>query len=382
MALAHDLCKLIRWDSEYHLSNGKFFVSSAEERNKRMKPGSAQFNLGVQSRQQEIVRWLRQLVGLLVFAVAVVFVAGAALAFDRQLATPQASQSTSIPNVKCVIGLENIKPNTKGTLSLLPAGLEFAAGKSKVNISTASIQDILTGQESRQDVSGAAGTAAKAGIPYGGGRVVSLFSHKVEVLTVEYVDSNGGFHGTIFVLSPGKASVLKDKLVAQGAKITTHAEAPKPVAQPSPPPEPGPAPQQAKKLTASAIQLERTEPADELLIPEDTRISTYENVIHQLTKTKKFEHVYRSGDRAAATAPDLVILRLIPEAFKAGSQKQREVTTVTGATSMKVKIQFTSRDDKILLEKDVEGKVRFYGENLRATYDLAKKVGALVHETF
>lgn len=154
------------------------------------------------------------------------------------------------------------------------------------------------------------------------------------------------------------------------------------LAQPSPPGKPRPAPQQAKKLTASAVQLERTDPPEDLLIPEDTRVSTYENVILQLTKTKKFEHVYRSGDRTAANVPDLVILRLIPQAFKAGSQKQREVTTVTGATAMKVKIQFTSGDGKILLEKDVEGKVRFYGENLRATYDLAKKVAALVNDKF
>jgi hypothetical protein len=53
---------------------------------------------------------------------------------------------------------------------------------------------------------------------------VSLFSHKVEVLTVEYVDSNGGFRGTIFVLSTGKATVFKDQLVAHGAKVTTHVE--------------------------------------------------------------------------------------------------------------------------------------------------------------
>jgi hypothetical protein len=191
-----------------------------------MKTRSAQINPGVSGKQQEIVRRSLQLFGLLVFAVAGVFVATAALAFSRQLATPQASQSTSIPHVKCVIGLENIKPNTKGTLSLLPTGLEFATGKNKVDISTASIQDIFTGQESRQDVSGPAGTLAKAGIPYGGGRIVSLFSHQVEVLTVEYVDSNGGFHGTVFVLSSGKATALKDQLVAQGAKVTPHVEPP------------------------------------------------------------------------------------------------------------------------------------------------------------
>ena len=154
------------------------------------------------------------------------------------------------------------------------------------------------------------------------------------------------------------------------------------LAQPSLLGKPGPAPQQTPKLTASAIQLERSDPPEDLLIPEDTRVATYENVILQLTKTQKFQHVYRSGDRTAASVPDLVILRLIPQAFKAGSQKQREVTTVTGATSIKVKIQFASRDGKVLREKIVEGKVRFYGENLRATYDLAKKVAAVVNETF
>lgn len=145
---------------------------------------------------------------------------------------------------------------------------------------------------------------------------------------------------------------------------------------------PGPATQQPQKLKASAIQLERTDPPEDLFIPEDTRIAVYENVILQLTKTKKFQRVYRSGDRTAANEPDLVILRLMPHAFKAGSQKQREVTTVSGATSIKVKAQFSSRDGKVLLEKDLEGKVRFYGENLRATSDLAKKVGTLVNNTF
>ena len=154
------------------------------------------------------------------------------------------------------------------------------------------------------------------------------------------------------------------------------------LSQPSLLGKPGPAPQQVEKLKASAIQVERSDAPDDLLIPEDTRVAVYENVILQLNKTKKFQHVYRSGDRTADSVPDLVILRVIPQAFKAGSQKQREVTTVTGATSIKVKVQFASRDGKILREKLVEGKVRFYGENLRATYDLAKKVAAVVNETF
>ena len=146
--------------------------------------------------------------------------------------------------------------------------------------------------------------------------------------------------------------------------------------------QPGPAPQQTQKLTASAIQLDRIVPPEGLLIPEDTRVSMYENVILQLIKTKKFQRVYRSGDRTAADASDLVVLHLIPEVFKPGNQKEREVITVAGATSIRVKVRFTSREGKVLLEKDVAGKVRFYGENLRATYDLAKKVAAVVKESF
>ena len=153
------------------------------------------------------------------------FILGAATLWVA--ATPgfgqQAAQSTTIPNARCIIGCEDMKANAKGTLSVLPTGLQFAADKQKADVTIASITDIYTGNESREDVTGAAQVAAMA-IPYGGSRVLSLFSHKVEVLTVEYVDSYGGFHGSIFVLPVGKATSVKDQLVAQGAKVTKHVE--------------------------------------------------------------------------------------------------------------------------------------------------------------
>ncbi len=129
---------------------------------------------------------------------------------------------------KCVIGCEGMKTNAGGKINIVPEGLEFIVGKKKLLIKTASITDIFTGQESRQDVTGMTGTAVKAAIPYGGGRFISLFSHKVEVLTVEYNDDSGGFHGVIWVLDVGKATEFRNKLVAQGAKVQEHVEAPAP----------------------------------------------------------------------------------------------------------------------------------------------------------
>jgi len=165
------------------------------------------------------------LAGVLVFAAAVLWVPAAIPVFGQQ-----ASQTNSIPNVKCVIGCEHIKTNAEGTLSVLPSGLEFATEKNKADITTASITDIFTGNESRQDLNGTE-QVISMGIPYGGSRILSLFSHKVEVLTVEYVNSNGGFHGVIFVLPVGEATSFKNQLVAQGAKAGAHVKPPAPEEQ-------------------------------------------------------------------------------------------------------------------------------------------------------
>ena len=196
-----------------------------------MKTRSAQLIAGVSSTRLGLVRRSLRLGGLVFSGIGLVFSATAAPSFGRQSA-PQQNDSTSvIPGVKCVIGLESIKPGAKGTLNSLPTGLEFTSGERKADVTTSSIQDIFTGQESRQDVSGMGGTLVEAAIPYGGGRFVSLFSHKVDVLAVEYVDSNGGFHGAVFVVSAGKATAFKNQLVARGAKVSTHVNAPEPKEQ-------------------------------------------------------------------------------------------------------------------------------------------------------
>jgi hypothetical protein len=196
-----------------------------------MKTRSVQFTSGSPNTPGELVRRSLWPGGLLVIGAGLALVVAATPSFSRSSATAQDLSSGMIPGVKSVIGLENIKPGTTGKLTSLPTGLEFSTGKTKADIATSSIQDVFTGQESRQDVSGMGGTLVEAAIPYGGGRFVSLFSHKVDVLTVEYVDSNGGFHGAIFVLSAGKATAFRNQLIAQGAKATIHVEAPEPKEQ-------------------------------------------------------------------------------------------------------------------------------------------------------
>ena len=141
--------------------------------------------------------------------------------------TPAAAPSVVQTDVKLVIGGETVKNNSVGTLSVVGSSLWFTAGKKKVEVEASSILDISTNEDSRQDITGAAHLATMA-IPYAGGRVLSLFSHHVDVLTVEFKNANGAYHGAVFVLAQGKAAPFKKQLVAMGAKASL------PLAEPAP----------------------------------------------------------------------------------------------------------------------------------------------------
>ena len=139
--------------------------------------------------------------------------------------------------------------------------------------------------------------------------------------------------------------------------------------------------QKPAKMNASAIKVEMVH-ADEIKLPADFQVALYENLIQQLQKKGGFQHVYRQGDRNAENAPDLVVLHGTLLGFKKGSEEKREVTTVAGETSITIHCVFSDKDGKSLLERDVQGNVRFFGANLRATYDFAKKTAQIAHDNF
>jgi hypothetical protein len=135
------------------------------------------------------------------------------------------------------------------------------------------------------------------------------------------------------------------------------------------------------KIKASALKVEMIQ-SDEIKLPAEFQVALYENLIQQLGKKGGFLHVYRDGDRNAANVPDLVTFHSTVRGFKQGSEERRQVTTVAGATSITINCQFTDNQGNVLLEKDVNGEVRFFGDNLKATYDFAKKAAGVVNESF
>ncbi|MCM3871708.1 MAG: hypothetical protein ND895_13580 [Pyrinomonadaceae bacterium] len=138
---------------------------------------------------------------------------------------------------------------------------------------------------------------------------------------------------------------------------------------------------QSAKTQASAIQVMMIG-ADGIPVPAEFQVSLYENLIDQLQKKGVFQHVYRDGDRNALAAPDLIALQCTVQNFQKGSEKVRQVTTVAGATSVTLRCQFSDKGGNSLVERNITGNVRFFGGNLKATYDFAKKAANVAGENF
>jgi hypothetical protein len=129
-----------------------------------------------------------------------------------------------------------------------------------------------------------------------------------------------------------------------------------------------------------SVQVDKVDPGD-VTIERSFRDAIYENLLQELTKTKQFKQVFRSGDRNAQEVRRLLILKTTVQAYTPGSETKRAVTTVSGATKLNVRIQLSTREGHLVQEHVVEGKVRFIGSNLRATHNLAHSVAATLKKS-
>lgn len=275
-------------------------------------------------------------------------------------------------HVTHVLGFEGVRRNASGELSVQGDDLSFQQkGKPAAQVAITSIHNISLGQEDNQ-MGGLPMTLGKAAVPFGGGHVVSLFSHKkYDSLAIEYLDSNGGFHGAIFRLAKGRGETIKGDLVARGAQLNPS-ESSNPIRTTSE--------ESVKPAKEWSVQVDRIDPGATTL---DAAFSDaiYENMLEELPKSKQFKRVFRSGDRNANDASDVLVLKTVVEKYTPGSETRRAVTTVAGATKLKVHIQLTTQNGQVVMEHVVDGNVRFLGDNLRATNKVALNTAKLLKQS-
>src|SRR5262249_16169095 len=98
-----------------------------------------------------------------------------------------------------------------------------------------------------------------------------------------------------------------------------------------------------------SVQVTKIDPGDVQIAPS-FQIAIYEDLLTELRKTKRFEHVIRDGNRNAGDASDLLILKTTVRKYSAGSETRRAVTTISGATKLTIQSQLCRRDGTVVLE--------------------------------
>ena len=137
--------------------------------------------------------------------------------FDQVRTAP----SSPVLRARAVLGLERVANNSMGELSIQDDDFVYSRREGPtVRLPMSAIKGAFLSQEDKQ-VGGMPMALGRAATPYGGGRVIGLFAHKkYDFMTLEYFDSNGGFHGTIYLLNKGQGQVLADELGAKGVHVS------------------------------------------------------------------------------------------------------------------------------------------------------------------
>jgi len=132
--------------------------------------------------------------------------------------------------------------------------------------------------------------------------------------------------------------------------------------------------------TRWSVQIDQVDP-EKLDLAYSFQIAIYENLVEELKKTKQFQQVFRDGDVRAGEFPNLLVLKTTVEKYTPGSETRRAVTTVSGATKLTVRSQLLTREGKVVFERTVNGDVRFFGSNLRATRNLAHNIAKTIKQS-
>ena len=133
----------------------------------------------------------------------------------------KAPVSASAVQARAILGFEGISNNTNGELSIQGDNLVFKPAEGPITrITIGSIQGVFLSQEDKE-VGGTSLALGRAATPFGGGRVIGLFAHKkYDFLTLDYLDSNGGFHGAICQLNKGQGQAFGSELETKSVHVS------------------------------------------------------------------------------------------------------------------------------------------------------------------
>ena len=163
-------------------------------------------------------------------ALSVIVICGTTMMGSSQSNPPNEARSSSPATVvpqhqtptksTAIIGLGGVKEKTAGTLNVKDGKLCFVHSGNKSQIPAAAIADVVTSEDSQRVIRGTLGTLSMFAPYKNQDALLSVVRSKIDILTIQYRDDDGGLHGVIFTMPVGVAEPIKQELITQGAHTT------------------------------------------------------------------------------------------------------------------------------------------------------------------
>jgi hypothetical protein len=282
-----------------------------------------------------------------------------------QSSTASASSGWISTNAIHVLGMPDVKAKEHGTLSINSQRLTFTSKSASAAIDLPSIVAISAGNE-RVELWGMKGRLLRMAIPDGGGiALATVMHHRRDMLTVEFVDRQGGYHGSVFYLP------------ANEAEAALHNITPTPVA----PHEVVAAACSTLSAKPNSILVKQPsfqQPAGaQISFPPAYRVLAYEHIVDRLRQTPGTE-VRRDAVADGRDNCAQYTMHLSFTAFKPGNQVMRAsmgpVGFFVGVTQISLDLEIIDDKGATVLHEQVKATQRGESESMNVIDALAKQV--------
>ena len=253
--------------------------------------------------------------------------------------------SARFDSVRVLIGFPGFAPNVRGSLTISPTTITFADDVRSVSVNRKLVTRISDGDETIE-TGGLGGKLLRAAIPYGGGYVLgTITQQKVNLLTLEFLDPRGEYHGAVLVLHKEDMVSAMSTLDSSPATYDTPAKAPSP-------------PCRATNTKLNTVRLNLIQSDPDSTLPSEDRVLLYEELIAKLTKDNTISDVYRAGDTDPGAQCAEFRLSVSVQEFKKGNQAVRAsigpLGYFIGNTRLTFHVTATDRDGATLLDRDLK----------------------------
>lgn len=267
----------------------------------------------------------------------------------------------SSSGVQHVYGLPDIKPADKGTLTVTASGLAFTGKSGSTSLQRPSIIAVSAGSQ-RVELWGMKGRLLRMAIPDGGGiAAAGLMHHQVDMLTVEFSDSRGGYHGAVFLLP---ANEVEQALQNFSQMPLVHRDVHDAVCQGNS--------MQPRAVLVSAPTW------DQIEVPAAYRALVYEHLIDRLQRLQGIGHVYRDGESNGQSGCPQYAVHIAIAGFHQGSQVKRAVMgpvgMFVGTTQMTFDATFTDSSGRLNTHEQLKATVRGGTESTNVAESVAKNI--------